>query len=125
MIIGCGVDIIELDRIRTLVERYGDRFLTKVFTEGEMAYCQARKKAWQHFAGRFAAKEAVLKSLGTGIRSGITWKDVEVSVDDWGAPRITLHRGAGERARQIGIRTVHISISHCESFAVAQAVAEG
>ncbi|MBI2192298.1 MAG: holo-ACP synthase [Planctomycetes bacterium] len=125
MIIGCGIDIIELQRMKDMIEQYGARFLTKVFSDSEISYCLDRKKSWQHFAGRFAVKEAVLKCLGTGIQSGITWKDVEVLSERMGSPKAVLRGGAERRARELGVKHIHISISHSDTHAVAQAVAEG
>jgi len=124
MIIGCGIDLIELERVRNMVEKYGERFLTKVFTEAEMAYCQGKAKSWQHFAGRFAVKEAVLKSLGTGVQPGMSWKDVEVRTGNLGAPEAILTGGAEERAKELGVRRLHVTISHSDTHAVAQAIAE-
>ncbi len=124
MITGTGVDIIELERMRNMESRYGLRFLRKVFTDSEISYCQSKLKSWQHFAGRFAVKEAVLKCLGTGIQDGIGWKDVEVSNDVLGAPSAKLTGGAEERAAELGVKKIHISISHGDSSAIAQAIAE-
>ena len=125
MILGIGVDIVELDRIERLVEKHGDSFLNKIFTESEIAYCQARRHSSTHFAGRFAAKEAVLKALGTGLRPPIRWTDVEVRRGDSGPPTIHLARGAKAEAAQQGVARVHISISHSRRTAVAYAIAEG
>jgi holo-[acyl-carrier-protein] synthase len=119
MIIGCGIDIIELHRVRELIDRHGERFLSKVFTDAEMAYCRDKTKSWQHFAGRFAVKEAVLKSLGTGVQLGISLKDVEVKSCDSGAPGAVLTGGAEKRAKELGVKNLHISISHSETHAVA------
>jgi holo-[acyl-carrier protein] synthase len=125
MIIGCGIDIVELERIKDLIDRHGDRASKKIFTDAEIEYCQDKKKYWQHFAGRFAAKEAVAKALGTGIQDGIAFRDIEVTLDDLGAPAITLTGGAQKRADELGVIKVHLSISHGEDHAVAQAIAEG
>jgi holo-[acyl-carrier protein] synthase len=125
MIIGCGIDIIELERIKDLIDRHGERASKKIFTDAEIEYCKAKRKYWQHFAGRFAAKEAVAKALGTGIQDGIAFRDIEVTLDDLGAPKIVLTGGAEKRANDLGIVKVHLSISHGEDYAVAQAIAEG
>lgn len=124
MIVGIGTDIIKVDRISRSVTRYGEKFLKRVYTDREIAYCAARKRETEHLAGRFAAKEAALKALGTGVSGGATLRGVEVTNDDSGKPEITLHGGTLEAARERGIRIVHISISHAGEFATAYAVAE-
>ncbi|MDA0836415.1 MAG: holo-ACP synthase [Planctomycetota bacterium] len=125
MIIGCGIDIVELERIKDLIDRHGGRATKKIFTDAEIEYCQGKKKYWQHFAGRFAAKEAVAKALGTGIQDGIAFRDIEVTLGDLGAPKIVLTGGAEKRANELGVVKIHLSISHGEDYAVAQAIAEG
>jgi holo-[acyl-carrier protein] synthase len=124
-VLGIGTDITECLRIAQLIERHGELFVDRVYTSEETRYCRNRKQATQHFTGRWAAKEAVLKALGTGWRQGITWRDVEVCNKPSGQPVIVLRGGAREAARQLGIKTVHISISHCRCHAVAFAVAVG
>jgi len=124
-ILGIGTDITECLRIAQMIERHGELFIDRVYTPEETGYCRSRKQATQHFAGRWAAKEAVLKALGTGWRRGITWHDVEVRNEAGGQPVIVLTGGAREVARQLGIALVHISISHSRSHAVAFAVAVG
>ena len=124
-IIGIGTDIIECDRIARMLTQHGERFTGHVFTEDEVRYCSGRKVSEQHFAGRWAAKEAVLKALGTGWIAGIAWKDVEIVVLPGGKPTIRLHRGAAQKATELGIAKVFISISHCKSYATATAVATG
>lgn len=125
MIIGIGVDIVDLDRIRDLVERHGQRFLNRIYTSGEIAYCTSRKRSNQHFAARFAAKEAAFKAFGTGLREGVVWKDVEVVNDSSGRPRIRLSGPSAERARDMGISEMLVTLSHCECHAVAVVVAQG
>jgi len=122
-IVGIGTDITECARIEKMIQRHGTHFLEHVFTEGEILYSSSKKRAAEHFAGRWAAKEAVLKALGTGWIGGISWKDVEVVNEIGGRPRIVLAGGAQKVAKQLGISEVHISISHCSSHAVAYAVA--
>ena len=122
-IIGLGTDIIECERIGRMLKQHGERFTNHVFTESEFRYCSGRKIAEQHFAGRWAAKEAVLKALGTGWAVGITWTDVEVVIQAGGKPNIRLHRGAAQKATELGIAEVLISISHCKSYATATALA--
>jgi holo-[acyl-carrier protein] synthase len=124
-VLGIGTDIVECLRIAQMIERHGELFLTRVFTPREIEYCSARKAATQHYAGRWAAKEAVLKALGTGWSRGISWTDVEVSNEPGGSPTIVLTGGALEVSQRRGISSVLISISHCRSHATAFAVACG
>ncbi len=122
-IAGIGTDIIECERIDRMIQRHGDHFMQRVYTEQEIRYCANRKTADQHFAGRWAAKEAVLKALGTGWISGIAWTDVEVAHAEGGRPIILLHGGAAKVAQKRGIQEIQISITHCKSHAVAFALA--
>jgi holo-[acyl-carrier protein] synthase len=124
-IVGTGIDIVECLRIAQMIERHGELFITRVYTDAEIEYCTARKAATQHYAGRWAAKEAVLKALGTGWRRGISWRDIEIRNDRKGAPTVNLRAGARDVMEKAGIRQLHVSISHCRSFAVAHVVAEG
>jgi holo-[acyl-carrier protein] synthase len=123
-IVRTGVDIVECLRIAQMIERHGELFITRVYTEAEIEYCSARKAATQHYSGRWAAKEAVLKALGTGWRRGISWRDIEIRNDHKGAPIVNLRAGARDVMEKAGIRRLHVSISHCRSFAVAYVVAE-
>ena len=122
-VLGIGTDIVECLRIAQMIERHAEQFITRVYTESEIEYCSARKAATQHYAGRWAAKEAVLKALGTGWVRGISWRDVEVRNDTGGQPSIQLTGGALDVSRQRGIERVLISISHCRSHATAYALA--
>ncbi len=124
-VVGIGTDIIECDRIAEMLEKHGDYFLDRVYTSRELEYCRGRKAAVQHYAGRWAAKEAVLKALGTGWSRGIAWTDIEVVNEMGGRPRIELGGKAVDVAAELGIREVLISISHCRSHAVAYAIAQG
>lgn len=124
-VIGIGTDIVECLRVAQMIERHGELFLARVFTPHEIEYCSARKAATQHYAGRFAAKEAVLKALGTGWTRGIQWRDIEVRNDLGGKPRVALGGGAREMCEKLGIAEMHISISHCRTHAMAYALAEG
>jgi holo-[acyl-carrier protein] synthase len=108
-----------------MIERHGELFLTRVFTPHEIDYCTARKAATQHYAGRFAAKEAVLKALGTGWTRGIHWRDIEIQNEMGGRPKITLSGEARQLGDRLGITEVHISISHCRTHATAYALAVG
>jgi holo-[acyl-carrier protein] synthase len=124
-VVGIGTDIVECLRIAQMIDRHGELFISRVFTPHEIQYCQARKQATQHFAGRWAAKEAVLKALGTGWRRGISWRDVEVMTEPGGRPSVVLHGGAAEAAQRLYVWQVLISISHCRSHATAYALALG
>lgn len=122
-VVGIGTDIVEVQRIAQMIEKHGELFLRRVFTENEVGYCSARKAATQHYAGRWAAKEAVLKALGTGWARGIAWVDIEVRNDVAGKPTIVLDGAARDIAEEMGIGEMMISISHCRSHATAYALA--
>ena len=124
MIISIGIDIIEVRRVRETIERT-PRFAERVFTEAERAYCESRGVvAAQHYAARFAAKEAALKALQTGWSSGLAWQDIEISAKESGAPVISFHGRARELYEQSGATAAHISIAHTTEHAVAQVVLE-
>lgn len=122
-VIALGLDLVEVPRIRALLERHGERFREKTFTEEESAYCDGNADPAIHFAARFAAKEAVAKALGTGFAEGVVWKDVEVTRSPAGVPGIRLHGAAANRARELGIRRWMISLTHTASGAAASVVA--
>lgn len=124
-ILGIGTDIIECPRIGKMIEQHGELFLRRVYTEREIRYCQARKHAIEHFAGRWAAKEAILKAIGTGWSRGISWTDLEVRNTMDGQPRVLVCGGAKEIAVERGIGDILISISHCRTYATAYALALG
>jgi holo-[acyl-carrier protein] synthase len=124
-IIGIGTDIVECLRIAQMIERHGEVFIGRVYTPLEIQYCHARKQATQHFAGRWAAKEAVLKALGTGWRRGISWRDIEVGNEPGGRPLVALRGGARDAADQLGVAAMLVTISHCRSHATAYALALG
>ena len=115
-----GVDIIEIDRIRTVANRYGDRFLDRIYTQTEIAYCRGRAP---QLASRFAAKEAVMKALGTGT-VGVSWKDIEVVRARGQAPTIRLHGRARRIAKKVGLTQIAISLSHSHKYAVASVIGE-
>ena len=115
-----GVDIIEIPRIKQVLDRYGQRFLNRVFTPDEIAYCRGRAP---NLAGRFAAKEAAMKALGTGVR-GVSWKDIEVIRADSGAPSLRLHGRAEKRAERLQMSEMSLSISHSREYAVAFVVTQ-
>ena len=125
MILGLGTDIIEIVRIGQMIERHGELFLNRVYTEEEITYCQRRKESYQHFAGRWAAKEAIMKALGTGFIRGIRWQEVTVQSQKSGKPIVKLLGGAGEYAKKLGIEEILLTISHCRSYATATAIAVG
>jgi holo-[acyl-carrier protein] synthase len=124
-IIGIGTDIVECLRIGRMIERHGEIFLTRVYTDREIRYCQERKRAVEHFAGRWAAKEAILKCFGTGWSRGLSWTDVEIRNDHSGQPRVLICGAAKDLAQSMRIADILISISHCRAYATAQAVAVG
>ena len=123
-IVGIGIDATDLPRVAEILERYGDRFLRRVFTAGEIAYCTTRRNPVPHLAGRFAVKEAAMKALGTGQSRGVLWKDIEV-VRAGGPPRLKLHGGAAIRAAEMGVTESLVTITHSESLALAQVVLLG
>jgi len=124
-IIGIGTDIIECLRIAQMIDRHGELFIQRVFTPHEIEYCAQRKAATQHYAGRWAAKEAVLKAIGTGWAKGIGWRDIEIHNQPGGKPIIRLEGVAREVCAELLISDIHISISHCRSHATAYALAAG
>jgi holo-[acyl-carrier protein] synthase len=124
MIISIGIDIIEVQRVRETIERT-PRFAERVFTAAERAYCESRGAvAAQHYAARFAAKEAALKALQTGWSGGISWQDVEVSAKESGAPLVLFHGRARELYEESGATAAHISIAHTTEHAIAQVILE-
>jgi holo-[acyl-carrier protein] synthase len=122
-ILGIGTDITECLRIAQMIERHGELFIARVYTPQEIQYCQSRKQSTKHFAGRWAAKEAVLKAVGTGWRRGISWRDVEIRNQLGGKPVVALFGGVRDVAEELGIGQILISISHCRSHATAYALA--
>ena len=124
MIVGLGVDIAEVGRVREAIARHGDRILQRVFTPLEIVYCQAHKNSAERFAARFAAKEAAMKAIGTGWRNGITWKDFEVSNESSGKPTLRLSGKAAEICAGLGGTRVLLSLTHTESSAYAQVIIE-
>lgn|SRR5580765_5778499 len=123
-IIGLGLDATEIERIAATISRYGDRFLQRVFTDGEIAYCNRRRVPAIHFAGRFAAKEAGMKALGTGHTQNVLWRDVEV-VRHGGPPQLHFHGGAARRFAALGARGSLLTITHSETLALAQVLLLG
>ena len=124
MIVAIGIDLVEITRIEEVFARRGERFRGRVFTEGEISYCEHRASKFASYAARFAAKEAAMKALGTGWAEGIVWTDVEVVSTSNGAPVLQLHRRALERMHEIGATRAHISLTHSGDLAIAQVLLE-
>jgi holo-[acyl-carrier protein] synthase len=124
LILGLGVDIAEVDRVRAAIERRGQPFLNRVFTPAEIDYCERFKNKFERYAGRFAAKEAAMKALGTGWRRGVRWVDFEVVRESSGRPTITLAGEAAKIAASIGVARISLSITHTSSEALAQVIFE-
>ena len=125
MILGTGVDLMEIDRIEQSIQRYGTRFLERVYTPAEIAYCQTkRRNAAESFAARFAAKEAGAKALGTGIGFGVTWRELEVTREPSGRPSLMLHGRAAELAAAMGVRHTALSLTHTRTQALAWVILE-
>lgn len=122
-IVGIGSDIVECLRVGRMIEQHGEVFLVRVYTEREIRYCQTRKRATEHFAGLWAAKEAILKSLGAGGRSGLDWTDIEIRNQPNGQPHALLRGSARDLAQNRGTSEIFLSISHCRAYAVAYALA--
>ena len=120
---GIGIDVVEVERIASAIERHGEPFLARLFTASERAYCESQKRPALHFAARFAAKEAVSKALGTGIGGEAGWLDLEIVRDVSGAPKLTLSGAAAEFAKLKGISEIQISLTHAKEYAAANAIA--
>jgi len=125
MIIGTGVDVVEISRFRKTIERLKDRFILRIFTDAEQRFCNEHRDPVPHFAARFAAKEALFKALGTGWAKGVTWLDAEVLRERQDAPVMQLHGEAGRLSAEKGARKIHISLSHTDQWAVAVVILEG
>ena len=124
MIIGTGVDLCEVARMREAIERHGLRILNRVFTEAEIAYAQRKANRFERFAARFAAKEAGMKALGTGWRGGLGWRDLEVKNLPSGRPTLALHGKAAEIAEKLGVRNISLSLTHTSEQAMALVIFE-
>lgn len=125
LIIGIGIDIVDISRIKEAEKRWGHRFLERVFTEGEIKYAMIHMSPYPRLAARFAVKEAMSKAVGKGMTHGITWKDTEVISKDSGRPQILLHGKLREISKSMGVTAIHVSISHDGNHAIAQVVLEG
>lgn len=122
-IYGIGIDVVEVERIASAIERHGELFLAKLFTPAERAYCAVQKRPELHYAARFAAKEAVSKALGTGIGSQAGWLDLEITRDPSGAPKLRLQGSAAVFTKSQGITEIQISLTHAREYAAANAIA--
>ena len=123
-IVGTGIDICEVDRIRKAIERFGERFLQRVFTPSERAYCDSKRNRAERYAARFAAKEAAMKALGTGVRRGVTWMSIEVRREPGSRPTIHFFGAAAGHAERLGMKRAALSITHTEKQAMAQVILE-
>jgi holo-[acyl-carrier protein] synthase len=124
MIVGTGIDIAEVPRIRAALERHGQRFLNRVFTEGEIQYCESKANRVERYAARFAAKEAGMKAIGTGWNHGVRWRDIEVARQPGGRPTLLLHGKAAEFAARLGATNIALSLTHTAEQAMAQVILE-
>ena len=125
MIVGTGIDIAEVPRIAEAIERFGERFLQRIFTPGEIRYCDSKANSVERYAARFAAKEAAMKALGTGWNHGVRWRDCEVVRAPGGRPNIVFHGKAGEVAAKLGVQNAALSLTHTPEQAFAQVILEG
>jgi holo-[acyl-carrier protein] synthase len=124
MVAGVGTDLMEIARIEQSIARFGDRFLARVFTPAEIAYCQRKKNGAESFAARFAAKEAGAKALGTGISRGVTWTEFEVKREPSGRPLLALSGRAEALAKELGVRSISLSLTHTREMAMAMVLME-
>jgi holo-[acyl-carrier protein] synthase len=125
MIVGTGIDIAEVPRVGQSIERFGERFLRRVFTEEEIKYCDSKANRVERYAARFAAKEAAMKALGTGWNRGVRWRDIEVLRQPGRRPTIRFHGVAAEFAARLGTKNIALSISHTPEHAIANVILEG
>jgi holo-[acyl-carrier protein] synthase len=124
MIVGSGIDIAEVPRIGKAIERFGERFLRRIYSEGEIRYCDRKANRVERYAARFAAKEAAMKALGTGWNHGVRWRDCEVVRMPGGRPTMTFHGRAAEFAAKLGAKNIALSLSHTAEQAIAQVILE-
>lgn len=124
-ILGTGIDIVETKRIAESMERFGDRFLQRIFLDGEVIYARSMKFPHLHLAARFAAKEAISKAFGTGIGRELGWRDMEIVRESGGAPQVRLHGRAEAYAKSRGVQAVHVSLSHTQDYGAASAIIVG
>ena len=124
MIVGTGIDIVEVPRVAETIARFGERFLERIFTDAEILYCDSKANRVERYAARFAAKEAGMKALGTGWFGGIAWRDLEVGREPGGRPTLTLRGRAAQHAARLGVKRTSLSLSHIASQALAQVILE-
>jgi holo-[acyl-carrier protein] synthase len=122
-IVGIGTEIVECLRVGRMIEQHGEVFLARVYTDREVRFCQARRRATEHFAARWAAKEAVFKALGTPWRRGIEWTDIEIEEEPGGVPQVLLGGATKESARSLRVANILLSLAHCRAYATAYAIA--
>jgi holo-[acyl-carrier protein] synthase len=125
MILGTGIDLAEVGRIRDAIGRYGDRFIHRIYTAAEIAYVERKANRFERYAGRFAAKEAGMKAIGTGWKRGVRWVDFEVSNLPSGRPTLRLHGEAARLAGKMGVKSISLSITHTAEMGMAQVILEG
>jgi holo-[acyl-carrier protein] synthase len=125
MILGTGVDLAEVARIRSAVERHGNRFIKRIYTPHEIAYVEKKANRFERYAGRFAAKEAGMKAIGTGWRRGVRWQDFEVANLPSGRPTLRLYGVARRIAEEMGVKSVHLSVTHTAELGMAHVILEG
>ena len=123
-IVGTGIDICEVARVREAIDRFGQRFLKRVFTPAEREYCESKRNRIERYAARFAAKEAAMKAIGTGLRRGVTWQDFEVGREPGGRPTLLVKGRAAEFAAKLGMKRAALSITHTKEQAMAQVILE-
>jgi holo-[acyl-carrier protein] synthase len=124
MIVGTGVDLAEVDRIQRSIERYGEKFIKRIYTPGEIAYVERKANKFERYAARFAAKEAGMKAIGTGWRHGVTWQDFEVANLRTGKPTLLLHGVAARYAEKLGVKNIALSITHTAALGMAHVILE-
>ena len=124
LIVGLGIDIAEVARVKAAIERHGETFLRRLYTAKEQEYCERFKNKYERYAGRFAAKEAAMKALGTGWRFGVRWRDIEVRREPTGKPSLRLDGVAGEFAQRLGVKNISLTITHSGNLALAEVIFE-
>lgn len=124
MILGTGIDIVKNERIKRLIEKYGEKFLNKIFTKAEIEYCSSKNDSVNSFSARYAGKEALLKALGTGMRNN-SWQEIEILNNKLGKPEVELFAKTEKYAKKIGLNSIFISISHEKEYSIAQVIVEG
>jgi holo-[acyl-carrier protein] synthase len=125
LILGTGIDLAEVDRIREAAEKHGRRFIERIYTPLEIAYVERKANKWERYAARFAAKEAGMKAIGTGWRRGIRWKDFEVANQPSGRPELRLHGVAAGFAEKLGVKNIQLSMTHTREYGQAFVILEG